>query len=331
MRVSFCWVSCALLSACGGSGQTAVGSSGSAGAAGLSAGGTSGNSAGGGAGASGSGAGGSSGAAGSAGSGPAGSCGPFGAPEALFASPDILSSVSITGDDLELFYYVDNRVFVSKRATVADAFMDATEVTELASLCVDGIGPSLDVTADGLRLYIDCADGATELYLAERPNRTSQFSVGPEPVGMTGTSISLSPDELTAYTSTSDAQNWQPMMHVRASTAEPFGDEMPIPGLVGPFRMLELANDGRSLFGVLARPEAPTVWRLGVATRSTESGPSFSPPVTDGLRDPTIFGGTVSDYTPTLNATCTALYFMSLTSDPDAGTVTSTIFVMRQQ
>jgi hypothetical protein len=327
LRVA-CFASYCLLAACGDGGSTVGasrgGSSGSAGAGGFATGGVGGN-------AGGSTAGGSSGVAGSGGSIPVGSCGPFGAPVLVFTSPNVLSSVSITGDELELFYYLGTSALVRKRASAAEPFAEGVEVPELSAVCAASTtGPAFDITEDGLRMYIDCEDGPTPLFLATRSDRSSPFSVGAEPVGTTETSINVSADELTVYTVTTETQNWQAKMAVRASTAEPFGAEVPLPGITVPFRQAEISRDGLSLFGIVERDDGnfvPPQWRLAVATRQAPSGP-FSAPTTSGLPDPTITATIRSDYTPTLNGSCTALYFMRLSNPPDIETA---IYVVRRQ
>jgi hypothetical protein len=118
-----------------------------------------------------------------------------------------------------------------------------------------GLGPAstthgLDVSADGLSLYLGSASG---LLVARRASLTDRFSqpvpVGPTP--MTSPEVwypSVSPDELEVYYQSQDAAVgvWRA---TRATPAEPFG----APALlINDSLDADLAGDGRTLFTRIA-------------------------------------------------------------------------------
>ncbi len=312
-----------------GDGGTASGSSGAPGTGGSTpaagTGGTSGTSAG----TAGTGA-------GSAGKAATADCsGTFGPATLVFAAlkGELPQSLSITGDDLELFYEVDDdagpHVMVRKRANRDAPFGDPEEIPPaLFSFCPPLVGPSLDVSDDGLRLYMTCTDTSTAsaivpgpIYVAERPDRRSNaFVLSPATFGEGSVSISVSSDELTAFWSDySNISSPIAVMAERASRSEPFGSPRQPPGtLNAELRQPEIAQNGLFLFGAV--DEGTPLAHLAVLPRSTLNG-AFNSPVTDSFPptpvipdDPatsTLEG--VQDVTPTLSADCRSLYFLRFT------------------
>jgi hypothetical protein len=319
MRFSATLFGVALLSsACGGDdGDRDVATTGTAGSGGI---GVSGNDTGG-SNASG-GTGGSSAGGGSGGSSAGDSCrGAFAAPEVLFeaSGSDIPNSLSITGDERELYYWLPAGVTLRARDDKASAFGDALSVPGLEGVCGDGDGRSLDVSSDGLRLYFTCDAPSGPLRVAQRADRTAPFVLSAASVGMTGTSIALSGDELRAY-AVAGPETPKPLMYERASTAMPFGTASPVPGIDGAFRHPEPSDDGMALFGGVV--STGTLYRLAISMRSADG---YSAPSSDGLPEPE---PTASHLTPTLSADCDSLYFLSLKS---AAPVTAAVMVARRQ
>jgi hypothetical protein len=247
-----------------------------------------------------------------------------GACEGAFAapSPQILagkspaSNLSVTGDELELFFNLDNVISSHKRATTSILFPDATPVTELGGVCGELVVGGMDVTLDGLRLYIACSDDSGfvgPLRLATRADRQSPFTLAPKDFGTVGNSISISQDELSLFAVTAPGTNGYTQVFQRASLDAPFGPGELVMGLGGAFQFPEISADGLNLFGVAGTPP-----RLVVASRGAASGP-FSAPTSAGLPAPM---GSASQFGPTTSQVCRLWY---LNFSPGA---TSTINVL---
>jgi hypothetical protein len=254
------------------------------------------------------------GAAGSGGGKQAECDGTFSTLETVFAADmnQIPGALSVTADDLELFYSVTGRVFVRKRTSTSQAFSDPVGLSEIDGLCAQTetpVNPSLDVSEDGLRLYVTCTDAEGPLWLATRPDRNSSFEPAAESLGTVGASISISSDELVAFSSTTNGGDAALLRSERAATGQPFSAPVRVAEITGSFRHPELSGDGLSLFGVVAKdPSQPldiTNWRLAVASRTSPSG-SFSAPSFAGLPEPP---DTQADYAPTVSGGCASLYF----------------------
>jgi hypothetical protein len=260
------------------------------------------------------GAGGDVGSAGSGGGQQPECAGTFSTLETVFAGEtnQIPGALSVTADDLELFYSVAGHVLVRKRASTSEAFSEPVSLPEIDGLCAPTetpVNPSLDISEDGLRLYVTCTDAEGPLRLATRPDRNSSFEPTAESVGTVGASISISSDELVAVSSTTNGGDALLLRSERASLGEPFSDPVRVAEITGPFRHPELSGDGLSLFGVV--PKDPSLpldianWRLAVASRTSPSG-SFSAPSFAGLPEPP---DTQADYAPTVSGACESLYF----------------------
>jgi hypothetical protein len=318
----------------GGSSAAGSSSGGSGGRAGAGTGGSGGS--------AGAGTGGSGGAAGAA---PGAVCtNAFGKPTLLVPdTPGVIpESLSVTGDDLELFD-VEKRpdgahLLVRARTDRSAAFGDATELdASLWSWCSAPADPNLDVSDDGLRLYMTCIDTTTPdanggfpsgpIRVAERATRDAPFSLNPNDFGTGNVSISVSQDELTAFWSDyTTTTNPLPVMATRTSRTEPFGAPMAIAGIVDTLRNPELANDGLHLFGSLQILNAD--FHLYMLTRGAKSAP-FQSPTPQYQIFPSTVGGGSSEYTPTVSGDCNSLYFMLRTMQAD-GSYTDEIYVAKR-
>ncbi|HEY3499955.1 MAG TPA: hypothetical protein VGK73_34935, partial [Polyangiaceae bacterium] len=302
-----------------------------AGSSGIAGSGAGSSAAGGGAGGSG-----GSGQAGSAGSSATTGCtGDFGTPVLLFsgASNAIPQSLSVTGDDLEL-YYQENRtetqhLFVRKRTSRDASFGAPTELSPaLFDWCPTPVTtPNIDVSDDGLRLYITCNPDMTDagaLYppgpirLATRPDRNTDFALLPDTLGTAWMSVSVSPDELTVVsTDLADIEQPKTMLGVRASRDLPFDPAIEVTGDDDPFRHPELVGDAFTLFGSWENNGTYPA-RIAVRTRPVLE-PRFGASEPAGVPVPAEMPMvTVSDLTPTLSADCRSLYFLRMTqTDPN--------------
>lgn len=300
----------------GGTSSTGGGSSGGPGS-----GGTSGAAA---AGTSGGGAGGSAGAL-------ADCSGAFGTPELVFDSgTSPAGSLTLTADELELYYGLQDTstdafpVFVRKRSSRVEPFGNPTEVPELTSICAPA-QPSMDVSNDGMRMYMECDYGVGPLHIATRASRSEPFQRTGSPLGDVGDSIDVSADELVLIGVKDVTSDGRVGMHQRASLDAPFGAETPVPGIDGEFRHPTLAPDGLTLFGTLnPDPADPAASRLAVAERTTSSA-AFSVPI-----ELVVPGASQqnSDYTPALSADCRSLYFLRAAGD--AASRTWSVYVARR-
>lgn len=293
--------------------------------------------------------------AGAAGAGTDGTCtNTFGTPELIVAdTPGVLRQcLTVTGDDLEL-YYEERRdgaahVMVMKRSDRNAAFGAAAELdSSIWSWCTPVEDPSLDVSDDGLRLYLTCVDTDTPngdggytssaIRVAERPTRAAAFSLNPTAYGIGNVSLSVSQDELTAFWSDfSESVTPRSVMATRASKTEPFGSPVPIPGLQDNVRNPELANDALHLFGSVELSDK--MYGVVMFTRTSPSA-SFAPVTEADLAVEHLVGtgddpntstleGT-SDYSPTLSGDCRSLYFMRRAVTSGASP-TSEIFVAKR-
>jgi hypothetical protein len=226
-----------------------------------------------------------------------------------------VASLSITADELELFYVElspdgqDNFISVLSRSARSAAFMGPpVRVPALQAACAPGDYPSLDVTNDGLRIYITCLDGGSPLRTAARASRSADWVVAPDPVGMVGDSISVSDDELTAAAVVDLATNApRPVLYRRGSRSEPFGNAETVPTVNDSFMNPDLAADGRQLFGVGTGSNGRS--RILVSTRtSTQVYPA---PSYEGMPvPPSAIASSVSDFTPTVTPDCRSMYFL---------------------
>jgi hypothetical protein len=237
----------------------------------------------------------------------------------ILAGATLPSNLSVTGDELEAFFNSEGVVSSHRRGSTNVLFPDATPVAELSGVCGALIIGGMDVTLDGLRLYIACSDDAGgyvgPLRLATRPDRQSPFELSAEPLGTVGNSISISEDELTLYAVTAPGAMGYALVYERASLDAPFGPAELVMGLGGSFRYPEISADGLNLFGVADLDSE----RLVVASRATPSGP-FSAPTSTGLPAPV---GAARQFGPSVAQGCHLWYLNAA-----AGAGTSTIDVL---
>jgi hypothetical protein len=250
--------------------------------------------------------------------------GTFGASQTLFNfESNVASSLSVTSDELELFY-VDVRsdpeshnISVLKRSSKSGAFSGSTVVSELQATCAAENYPALDVSDDGLRMYFTCLDGPAPLRLATRTSRSAAWVVDADPIGTVGDSITVSGDELTAVGVRDLGSDPRPDAYTRATTEGAFGSASAVTGVDESFRNPDLSFDGRTLFGVVGPSGAAA--RIAFVSLDAALDASAAPS-TAGMPEPPpgSTANTVSDYTPTVTPDCRSIYFLR-SSIPSAG------------
>jgi hypothetical protein len=221
----------------------------------------------------------------------------------------ILSSPTVPGDELELFFAqrgaTDSvrHVMRATRKTRDADFGEPAVVPELESVCADGEERSLSITADGLRLYVGCSTGfgtvvPGPLHLARRSARDAAFVIDAATYGTVGPSIDVCPDELSVLTTSETSVQNPPRTYARSSREQAFGQGAPIPGLEAvALTAPSCAPDGLTLFGGV-NPD------LVVAARPADGEPFGAPS--------TVFqGDNLSVYgSPEVSADCRTLYFI---------------------
>jgi hypothetical protein len=237
-------------------------------------------------------------------------------------SPQILSgdkppsNLSITGDELELFFNSGSDIFSHLRASTGVLFPAATPVAGLSGVCGALVVGGMDVTLDGLRLYVACSDDAGgytgPLRLATRADRQSPFVLSPDELGTVGNSISISKDELTLYGVTQPGVMGYTLVYKRQSLGDPFGPGQLVMGLGGPFSYPEISPDDLNLFGATGLGNEG----LAVASRATPAG-DFSAPTHDGLPAP---AGGLLQFGPTVSQSC-RLYYLNFGASSVSNTV----------
>jgi len=178
-------------------------------------------------------------------------------------------------------------------------------------LCTAAQTMFIDVSEDGLRLYLSCANTVVDmttapLRRASRSNRTSPFMLDTAPIGMVARSFSLSADELTAFASPLAIDDpGEDFVYKRTAVTDSFGPGERLPGIPASFRNPEPTRDGLQLFGALAEPTTS----LAFATRASVSAPLSTPDKT-GL--PTQPDGAIAVGSPAITADCRTLFFVGV-------------------
>jgi hypothetical protein len=212
-----------------------------------------------------------------------------------------LTSPTITGDELELFYVVgpgdDEHPYVARRQSTQDTFEPGSLVVEL-DVCTNSV--NLDVSQDGLRMYLACTDDLSadgDLLLFERSTRSDAFALSGA-IGRAGLSVSLSDDELTLF--------YAPRVvgGMRRATRASRADDFSAPAPVSEFSSLafyapDLASDDLSLYGA-------TEDEIAVSTLSASSG-QFSAPIV-------IVDDSETSGAPAITQDCRKMYYIGIST-----------------
>lgn len=218
-------------------------------------------------------------------------------------------SVSISHDELELFYVMDHkstaeeRYMVTRRSSITEPFPAGSPVEELNALCPANEWKTMDVTDDGLRAYVGC--GGTEalpqiVFTARRSSRSAPFQLDDEPVlTKAGQSVSVASNELMAFTSGLPL-NSAPLVFTRSSPGEPFGAGLPIPGFETAQNVTtpDISSDGLHLY-VNASGD------VAAASRARLSDPFGAMVPVVQHSDPDVILGS-----PAITIDCRALYYV---------------------
>jgi hypothetical protein len=175
-----------------------------------------------------------------------------------------MNGISLTGDELELYYArgtnegvaLAQTVVRRTRASKTEMFGDVELLPELATVCEANQHVNPDVTDDGLALYVTCtpnveigmSEGVSPLRVARRPDRSSPFTLAAEPAGGVFASASISSDELQAY-SNGEIFSTAPQLFTRLGKMDTFGAAQPVPGISAPLNSPDISSDGLLLFG----------------------------------------------------------------------------------
>jgi hypothetical protein len=246
------------------------------------------------------------------GAGPDADCsGAFGDPKVILSGGRI-TSPALSDNDLELFYVAGESYYesfmVSRRASINDPFPAGTPIDELNDFdpCV-GVNKTLDVSPDGLRVYVSCyldVDDPTPLYQFERPSRDALFD-HPTELGFAFASTGISPDGLTLVGSrfASDVATYS---STRAALDQPFPTPEPLPGLeTMPLFGPTLSSDGLEVYGALGAEKTFVVARRPDLESPFTAPESLSP----------ITGGLLTAGAPDLSEDCRTLVYVGV--DPE--------------
>lgn len=243
----------------------------------------------------------------------------------------IIFSPALSPDGLELIYARNENAIVgfqrSRRASTADAFPKGTPLTELDSVCMPSDWRSADISADGLRIYVECYSiageqiGLATLHVATRASLTAPF-VYAEGSQMVGPGGSISSDELTFFTSSDmEPGSYPPLQYARTDKSQPFGTGTPIPGIEAlNFSAPDISSDGLTLYAGLNGDVVS-------ATRENITAP-FGAPVT-------VFAASTTDTTealgaPELSRDCRSLIYLRQVSDAATSSTTSELMISRR-
>lgn len=255
----------------------------------------------------------------------------------LFEDPGWISqAITPSASGLEFFYarYAVDRTLddsgtrlptVRTRRTLDSDFGEPVILWDLATAC-ESVRQgthlaALDLSYDGLRLYIGCSAFAFEpgatgpLLVFERRSQGARFELPPAVVGEVGISLGLTRDELTAYGTTLDPSITAVLRYKRGSVHESFGPAEITPGsptMTNP----EPSPDGFELWGVIDTPTSTgtSTGRQVAVSRWNEDTQAYDTPTAEIAPPP--IGST--DISPALSSDCRAIYFSRYTGYPSA-------------
>jgi hypothetical protein len=211
---------------------------------------------------------------GTAGGSPSIDCsGTFGEPRVVF-DPNTakLFSPTLNAEETELLYAMgdDNlQYFRSTRSSKLDEFGTGEPLTELDAACVTTDSRTIDLSADGLRVYLVCYGpdnpNTNTLRIALRPAPGAPFVLDPKSYGAVGPSAAIATGDLTLYSSAVMIGQGPALVFERATRSAPFDAGKAIPGLESYALVTpDVSTDGLALF-------ASYMGGIVVATRASAS------------------------------------------------------------
>jgi hypothetical protein len=236
-------------------------------------------------------------------------------------------SPTLSSDELELFYAMTEgslkELRRTTRASKLDAFEPGAPLPELDAACAATEDRTLDLTPDGLGVYIGCYDPTVSfsgsLRVARRSAPDAPFVLDARSFGTVGASRAVAAGELTVYTSGFDASSDPGLVYERASVDDPFDGGFEIPGLQAlPAPGPDISMNGTNLFFGYQYG----VW---VATRESTDMPfSTLDPAIDAPADAP--GSSWSS--PAISDDCRSLYAVRYVSDTGQGESSWTLEVL---
>jgi hypothetical protein len=228
-------------------------------------------------------------------------------------------SPTLSPDQLELFYGSTDvtgmikEIRRSTRASKLEAFEPGDVVAELDAACLAAEDRTLDLTPDGLRVYLVCYDPTVSfsgaLRVARRSAPGASFVLDAESYGTVGASPSLVAGELTVYSGGFEGGTAYPLVFQRAATDQPFGEGLPIEGVFSPATSPDVSADGLNLvFGSDSG--------VMLATRNSVDEPfATQGPAIDASDDTPV----TSWNSPAISEDCQSLYAVRYVADTGGG------------
>jgi hypothetical protein len=256
--------------------------------------------------------------------------GQFGTPRVVLDSGTEVRvySPTLSADELELLYSATGVEAGSKhfrrstRASKLDAFEPGAPLPELDAACAATEDRTLDLTPDGLRLYVGCYDPTVSfsgpLRVARRSSPDAPFVLDAESYGTVGASPAVAADELSVYTSGFDASQEPGRLYERTTPDAPFDTGVEIPGINLPTPAPDISFNGLALyFG-----NQHGIW---VATRQGPTKPFATlDPAIEGPAD----APASSWNSPAISDDCRSLYAVRYVADTGAGESAWTLEVL---
>jgi hypothetical protein len=221
--------------------------------------------------------------------------GVFGSPVPVLMMAGALSP-AVTADELELFYTVGSHYFVATRSSASGVFFQSRALNELDAACPVSTGlRSIDVSNDGLRVYLGCNDSGGALVTAHRTARTSTATFiadGTMTGGFYEPAVVM--NEFALY-------DRGPTWAARTDIGAAFPQRMPIPNFTTMLEAPDVSPDGLTLYGHAMTPGGFSI----LAYTRSSTGVDFDPNSVTMLPNPT---GQSLAASPEISASCRTLY-----------------------
>jgi Tol biopolymer transport system component len=235
--------------------------------------------------------------------------GPWSAPTPIQITPVADDDPSATGDLLELYFNRTNDIFVTKRATVNDAWGTPTAVTELNTASTE---TTPEVSYDGLTIFIASNRapllGVLDIWVSTRASRAAAWGVPTRVDELSGTTREAAPassDKLTMVFESDRNGNNDTFLAQRATATAPFGTPVPVTAVntASSDGNPMLSADGLELY---INSNRSTDNEIYVSTRANLNDPFPAPVLITELAAPTF-----DDADPWISEDGRTMYFTS--------------------